>query len=101
MHAPPERVFASIRSVTASEIAFFRLLTWLRRPRLGATRESILAPPADRPILDVALRSGFVRLAEEPDREIVVGTILGGHMEKALSPADFEALIVPASRRRR
>jgi hypothetical protein len=75
--APRARVFAAVRLVTAGEIRFFRLLTWLRAPRLpGPGRESILNAPADRPILDVALGSGFLRLREEADREIVVGAIV-------------------------
>jgi hypothetical protein len=35
-----------------------------------------LNAPADRPILDVATASGFFRLAEEPGREIVLGTLV-------------------------
>lgn len=74
--APKERVFGAIKSVTASEILFFRTLTWIRRfGRPGA--ESILNPPAHEPLLDVATRTSFLALAEEPDRELVVGTIVG------------------------
>jgi len=39
-------------------------------------RESILNPPAEKPILDVATSSGFFVLAEEPGREIVLGTFV-------------------------
>ena len=75
--APPERVLAAARAVTAREIKLFRLLTWLRSPRWpGSGRESILNPGADRPILDVALRSGFVLLREEKDRELVFGAVV-------------------------
>jgi hypothetical protein len=76
IQAPPERVFAAVRAVTAREIRFFRLLTWLRSPHFGAARESILNPAADQPILDVALRSGFVLLREDPGREVVLGMIV-------------------------
>lgn len=72
--APPDRVMAATRAVTAREIRLFRLLTWLRSPRWpGSGRESILNPGADRPILDVALRSGFVLLRDDAGREIVFG----------------------------
>lgn len=76
--APPARVFAAIKAVTASEIRLFRLLTWIRSPSLPGTkrREDILAAPAHKPILDVALAGGFLLLAEEPEREIVFGTLV-------------------------
>jgi hypothetical protein len=75
--APPARVMAAVRAVTAREIRLFRLLTWLRSPRLpGRGPESILNPSADRPILDVAIGSGFVLLREDPGREIVVGAVV-------------------------
>jgi hypothetical protein len=95
VHAPPARVFEAIRAVTAREIRFFLLLTWIRSPRLGAYRESMLAPPADQPILDVALRSGFVRLADEPNHEIVFGTVLGRRMAEALGPETYVAFDRP------
>jgi hypothetical protein len=62
--------------VTAREIRFFRLLTWLRAPHFGEAPQSILNPAADRPILDVALQSGFLLLHEEAGREIVVGAVV-------------------------
>ena len=77
IHAPPETVYAAVRQVTAREIKLFRILTWIRSPHIGKPAESILAPPADDPVLDVALRSGFLLLADAPPREMVVGTILG------------------------
>jgi hypothetical protein len=80
IHAPADAVFRAVRSVTAREIRFFRGLTWIRSPRLFRRREDILAAPADRPLLDVALRSGFVLLAEDADRELVFGTILCGRL---------------------
>jgi hypothetical protein len=76
IQAPPERVFAAVKAVTAREIRFFRLLTWLRAPHFGEAPQSILNPAADRPILDVALQSGFVLLHEEAGREVVVGTVV-------------------------
>lgn len=73
--APPERVFAAIRAVRADEIALFRLLTWLRRGGRQAP-ESILNAGDRHPILDVATRSGFVLLADEEPRELVIGAIV-------------------------
>ena len=78
VHAGPATVERAVRAVTAREIRLFRLLTWIRNPRLprGGEPASLLAAPADRPILDVALGSGFLLLAEEPRRELVLGTLV-------------------------
>lgn len=70
--APPERVFAAVRAIRADEIALFRTLTWIRRGGRDLP-ESILDAGRD-PLLDVATRSGFVWLALDPPRELVVGT---------------------------
>jgi hypothetical protein len=72
--APPERVYAATKAVTAREIRFFRTLTWLRR--LGRPGpEGILNPPPDRPILEVATRTGFL-LLEDTAGEIVIGKVV-------------------------
>ena len=48
VHASPQRVESAIRSVTATDIRFFRLLTWLRSPRLPGrgSPETILSAGA-------------------------------------------------------
>ncbi len=75
--ASPQQVLAATRAVTAREIRLFRLLTWLRSPRFsGSGRESILNPGTERPILEVALSSGFVLLRDEKDRELVFGAVV-------------------------
>lgn len=75
--ASPGRALEAARAVTAREIRFFLLLTWLRSPRWpGRGQASILHPDADEPLLDVALRTSFVLLREEPGREIVFGTVV-------------------------
>lgn len=77
IEAPPERVLEAARAVTAREIRLFLLLTWLRSPRWpGRGQASILHPDADQPLLDVALRTSFVMLREDPGREIVFGTVV-------------------------
>ena len=74
VRATPERAYLAIKEVTASEILFFRELTWLRRfGRRGS--ESILNAPERRPLLDVATQTSFITLADSP-REIVVGTVV-------------------------
>jgi hypothetical protein len=76
IQAPPARVMEAVRAVTAREIRLFRLLTWLRAPHLGRAREGILNPSPDDPILEVALRSGFLLLREVPEREVVFGAVV-------------------------
>ena len=71
--APPERVYAATRAVTAGDIRFFRTLTAIRR--LGRPlRPGILHAPENEPILDLATRTSFRWLANDPPRELVVGT---------------------------
>ena len=69
------RVYEAIRQVPAGDIKLLRTLTWIRR--LGrATPPGILNAPQDEPVLEVALRSGFLLLADDPDREIVIGALV-------------------------
>jgi hypothetical protein len=75
--APRERIYAAIKTVTADEIRFFRTLTWIRSPSLARRAESILAPSRQTPIHEIATRTTFVVLADDPGRELVTGTVLG------------------------
>ena len=72
--APPERIYSAIRGVTASEIRFFQLLTSIRCMGRCRENESILHAPAAKPILEVALHSGFRLLDDDAPRELVIGT---------------------------
>jgi hypothetical protein len=96
VNASPDRVFAAIKSVRADEILFFRALTWIRRGGRPAP-ESILNAGDSTPIIDIATRSGFARLAEEAPRELVVGTIVvrppGSRVET--TPEVFGARVAP------
>jgi hypothetical protein len=96
--ASRERVYTAIKDVRADEILFFRTLVWIRR-RGGEGPESILNPGADSPILDVALRTSFLKLAEEPGREIVLGTLVaaprGWRPKGEPSPEGFRVLRAP------
>jgi hypothetical protein len=73
--APPAKVFESIHAVTAEDIRFFRTLTAIRRGGRSGP-EGILNAPEKQPILDVATQTTFVWLADEPPREMVVGTVI-------------------------
>jgi hypothetical protein len=113
--APPEVVFAAIHAVRADEILLFRTLIAIRR--CGQTGpESIMNPPEEKSLLDVATQTSFVLLAEEPPREIVIGTVVaalgsvsagGGrltseHFQRELPPgvalATMNFLVLPDDR---
>jgi hypothetical protein len=72
--APPDLVFEAIRQVRADEVALLRTLTWIRRGG-RETPEGMLNPGNQKPLLDVALSSGFSLLAEDAPREVVIGTV--------------------------
>jgi len=73
--APPARVFTAIKNVRANEIFLFKTMTWIRRGGRNISK-SILNPGDDAPLLDVATRSGFISLADDAPRELVVGTVV-------------------------
>lgn len=96
--APKEKVYVAIKAVTAGEIPLFQMLTWIRRGgRSGPA--GIMNAPADQPILDVATRTSFLLLAEEPNHEIVVGTAVivppGWRPSRSPTPDDFKAVHEP------
>jgi hypothetical protein len=72
--APKEQVYRAIKSVTADDILFFRTLTWLRR--FGRPLPESILNPGHQPIIDIATKTSFLVLAEEPNREIVLGTLV-------------------------
>jgi hypothetical protein len=74
---PGDPASSTIHRTSTGRGGIFLLLTWLRSPRWpGRGQASILHPDADAPLLDVALRTGFVLLREDPGREIVFGTVV-------------------------
>lgn len=73
--APASRVFRAIREVRADDIFLFGTLTWIRRGGRPLPN-SILDAAGREPLIDVALRSGFVLLADEAPRELVIGTVV-------------------------
>ena len=73
--APPDSVYAAIKAVRADEIRLFRALTWIRRGGRPLP-ESILNAGDKAPLIEVALRGGFVKLADDPPTELVIGTVV-------------------------
>jgi hypothetical protein len=99
VHAPPRVAYRAIRDVTADEIFLFRTLTWIRNPHLpGHGQEDILNAPGKKPILEVAMRSGFRLLREEPDSEIVLGTVvLSNGVSRIANPDEFRSFRQPGN----
>ena len=74
--ASAERVWAAIHEVTPREIRLFVLLMGLRSlPAWLLGRAPNRAGLEDQPLLTTAQASGFLLLAEEPQRELVLGVI--------------------------
>jgi hypothetical protein len=96
VNASPARVFDAIKQVRADEILLFRTLTWIRR---GARPlpAGVLNPGTEEPIITVATKGGFVILAEDGPRELVIGAIVaapGGPRER-LTPSAFREPFPP------
>lgn len=96
--AGKEEVFRAIKDVTADEILFFRTLISIRRfGRPGP--ESILNAPGKKPLLEVATKTSFLLLAEDPNHEIAIGTLVGvpqgWRPQGTPTPAGFKALHEP------
>ena len=94
--APPALVFAAIKQVRANEISFFKTLTWIRRGG-RRTSESILNAGDGAPLLEVATRTGFMYLADQAPRELVVGTVLIAppQADCAVTPQTFRTSLPP------
>jgi hypothetical protein len=102
--APPDRVFAAVRAVTADEIALFDLFTRIRRFG-GQGPESILNAPGQQPIIDVAIRTGFHLLVDRPPHEVAIGSVVvapprtappvESAQRRRFTSEDFKALTQP------
>jgi len=75
--APPARVFEAIERVRADEIFLFRTLIWIRRCGQPVPQNIRDAGAHGESLIDVALHTTFVRLAEDVPRALVVGTVVG------------------------
>ena len=75
VRATPNRVFRSIKEVTPEEVPplrmLFSILSWGRRLTGGGE----LGFGGAQPVLARFLNSGFVLLAEQSGRELVIGTV--------------------------
>ncbi len=73
--APPAAAYAALRRVRQDDILLFQTLTWIRRGGRPAP-PGMLNAGNERPIIDVALSGGFVLLADDGPRELVIGAIV-------------------------
>lgn len=91
--APPARVFDAIKQVRADEIFLFRTLTWIRRAGRPLP-PGIMNAGSQESLLDVATKGGFIWLADDRPREIVLGTVVhapAGYRPGTLRPGLFTA----------
>jgi hypothetical protein len=99
--ATPERIFRAIKEVTPQEMPLVRTLFWMRSlPALLTGRGGSRLGGA-KAVLEQALSGGFVLLAEETNRELVLGTIdqfwklQGGSSPQIASAQEFLAFDHP------
>jgi hypothetical protein len=94
--APAARVYDAMKHVKPNEIFLFKTLTWIRRGGRRQT-ESILNAGDREPLIDVAVHNGFVSLADDPPRELVIGTVVvAPHGSRGpLTPHTFRSKLPP------
>jgi hypothetical protein len=73
--APPERAYAAVKGVSAREIRLLGPLMSVRRLPATLTRRRAVGFEGAGPVLEGALRAGFVILDERPGKELVVGAV--------------------------
>ncbi len=73
--APPERVFQVLKQVTPDDAPLFRFLMAIRALPTRILTGMSFRMEQRRSVLDQFLGAGFLLLAEDADRELVVGRI--------------------------
>ena len=71
IRATPREIFAAIHAVRPNEVHGFVPILWARSPGMRRPSAALMR----RPILELMKGQHFVVLAEQPGKEIVVGTI--------------------------
>ena len=71
IRATPREIFTAIHAVRPNEVRGFVPILWAHSPGMRRPSDALMR----RPILEVMRGQHFVVLAEQPGREIVVGTI--------------------------
>lgn len=94
IRATPREIFAAIHAVRPNEVRGFVPFLWAQSPRARRPSEALMR----RPILELMKGQHFVVLAEQPGREIVVGTIgqyWANRMVPLRTPAQFSTFKNP------
>ncbi len=97
VHRSPASVLGAVKRVTPAETPWFRLLIGLRALPARLLGGSAWQFSLDRPVLEQFLDAGFSLLAEEADRELVVGRVgqfwrMGGSpTPRIVGPEEFRA----------
>ena len=75
IHAPADNVYRAIKNVTPAEMPLVRTLFVMRSWPAVLTHKVGASLRVSRPLLEQMLDTGFVKLKEETDRELVLGTV--------------------------
>lgn len=73
--APAVCAYRAVKEVTPREIPLFRAMFAIRALPAILTRKASIPYGCRQPLPEQMLASGFVLLAEEPNREIVLGAV--------------------------
>src|SRR5437879_599130 len=65
-----------IKRVRADDIFLFGTLTWIRRGGRPLPKSILDAGSRNESLIDIALQGGFVSLADDFPKELVVGTVV-------------------------
>jgi hypothetical protein len=93
--ASPERVLQAVEELTVKEMPLTVILMGLRTLPARLLGRPVQARGAERPVLEVARRGGFLLLSREP-REVVLGVVgqfwkLAADVVRLSSPEEFLA----------
>ena len=75
IHAPADHVYRAIKNVTPVDMPLVRTLFAMRSWPAVLTRKIGAPLKGSRPLLEQMLDTSFVMLKEEPERELVLGTV--------------------------
>jgi hypothetical protein len=102
VRASPARAYRAIKEMTPAEVPAFRALMAIRAlPARIAGRRPSRRYNVKRSLLEQVVGGGFVLLAEEPGRELVLGLIgqfwklTGGSFPRTAGPEEFRAFDRP------
>lgn len=92
VQAPPGRVLTAVKELPASELSpVVHLLFAIRAlPEKLFGRQEMRFAGQKIPMLDQMFSSGFVKLAEDPDRELVFGLIVPSNIGRVWQKPDYD-----------